>query len=86
MYSDHATQRMNQRGINSNVVETIIDWGVSFVCHGADLYYLPKKAIKRLAKSRLLTQSPEKYVGIYVVVQDGEVKTVAHKINRRFAH
>ena len=84
MYTKHAVERMNQRGISSAVIDLVIDWGCSFISHDRDVYFIPKKMIRKLSAQGVLTVDPERLKGVYVVVWGGKVVTVAHKTSKRF--
>jgi len=84
MYTAHAVERMNQRGISSSVIDLVIDWGRCFISHGREVYFIPKKMIRKLNAQGVLTVDPERLKGVYVVVGNGEIVTVAHKASKRF--
>lgn len=84
MLTKHAIERMNQRGISEKVIDTVLDWGRSFVSHGQDVYFIPKKMVLKLRDQGLIDIPPERIFGVYVVVGDGCVVTVAHKKSMRF--
>ena len=48
--TDHAVQRMSQRGIAKNDVELVMDYGKEIFAKGAVYYVIGKKEIKKYGK------------------------------------
>lgn len=86
MYTSHAIQRMQQRGIPQATVEIILSHGRSYFSHGHEVFYLPAKTLRQLTWASKTT-APSKLRPVYVVLgRQGEVVTVAHKISKRYMH
>ncbi|VEL97564.1 uncharacterized protein DUF4258 [Alteromonas sp. 76-1] len=79
MYTQHALTRGQQRGIKLDVIEAVIDYGHEFYRRGGHVYLCKKKTVAAMERNGLKPQFTERCKGIYVVVEDGVVKTVAHK-------
>lgn len=78
MYTKHATTRMQQRGISSEVVDALLCWGEEKMEKGATKYYGTKKTAQRLVEEGYPVQMAERIRGVYIVTIGGAVITVAH--------
>lgn len=85
MYTNHALCRAKQRGISHDVVEAVIDFGVEFHKGGGHVYLCTKVSETGMTENGISSQFASRCRGVYVVIQDGAVKTVAHKY-KRFKH
>lgn len=82
--SAHASARLRQRGISSEALAMVLDYGDSDRSHGADRFFLPAKARVALVEELDLPRSLLDRLNLNVVVADnGTVVTVAHAIRRR---
>lgn len=84
--TQHAAVRMQQRGITSTALESLLDYGsVAYDHRGATIIYFDKKARTRLLKNggRARYRVMEKKLNAYAVVgTDGAVVTVGHRDRR----
>ena len=82
----HAEARMQQRGISSRTLESLLDYGAIMYDHrGGALVFFDKKARSRLLRSlgRAQYRVMEKQLDAYAVVSnDGSVVTVGHRRKR----
>ena len=82
----HARARMQQRGIRSDALEALLDFGSARHLHskGRELVFFDKKAKKRLADASLgASREAEKFIRTYAIVGgDGTVITVGHRFRR----
>jgi hypothetical protein len=82
-YSDHARVRMQQRGIQPGVVESLLEFGDAAHDHrGGTIYYFSRAASRRTrspALQRILEESRKVYA---VVSEDQVVVTVGHRTKR----
>ena len=82
-FTKHAVRRCQQRGIPPFVVELVLDHGRVTRRHGADCYYLDKRArkeIRRQLGKRIYARVRDQ-LNIYVV-HEGAILTVAHRTTR----
>ena len=86
--SQHASIRMQQRGIRAPVVDWLLAYGAVDHQRGAQFYFFDKRA--RLALQRNvgepLLQRHAKALNAYVVCEGGEVITVGHRYRRVVRH
>jgi hypothetical protein len=82
MFTTHAKCRMQQRAVSLNCVEAIINFGDESIHANGAIYLCTKRVLKRLIDSGMFIHKAERCKGIYVVVQDGVVRTVAHRYKR----
>jgi hypothetical protein len=85
MYTKHAVTRIQQRGISYQAVEAIIDYGVESQRNGGHVYLCTKSVMGSMLHAGLKPAFVERCKGLYVVIQNGIIKTVAHK-HTRFKH
>jgi hypothetical protein len=86
LISNHAKKRMQQRGISKECLEQVINYGQEHYRTGAFLYLATKTVIKKMVLKGVSRTTANRCKGIYVVVQNGEIKTVAHKFKRFRRH
>ena len=82
-YTPHAGARMQQRGISPEVVSLVVAYGCHQWSHGAEKYFLDKKAHTRIrhAIGESWYQRIRGTLNVYVVVTaDGVVVTAAHRL------
>ncbi len=85
MYTRHAEARCQQRGIRSEVVDTLMAYGRRRTRHGADVYFMDRTTreraradLGRTGYSRIADQ-----LDAYLVVSDdGQVITAAKRLRR----
>lgn len=86
IYSEHAEQRMQQRGIPREVVEYLLQYGrQTHDHHGARIVWLDKRARARLSRARGqdVVRKLNKHFNTYAVIDpDGSVVTVGHRYRR----
>lgn len=87
--SHHAAARLQQRGIPSYVIDTLINYGkVNYDHHGAEILTFPKAVRVRLRntlpKNKYLAL--ESHFDCYAVVSEGVVVTVGHRTKRMKCH
>ncbi|SEP82124.1 protein of unknown function [Devosia sp. YR412] len=83
--SAHATTRMHQRGIRSEVVEALLTYGRCERSRGADVYFVDRRTRERVREeiggkrfARI-----EKSLDAYLVVgEDGTLITAARSLRR----
>jgi hypothetical protein len=84
--TQHAEARMQQRGISSTTLESLLDYGTMTYDHrGGALVFFDKKAKSRLLRNvgRAQYRVMEKQLNAYAVVaNDGSVVTVGHRRKR----
>jgi hypothetical protein len=84
--TNHATARMQQRGIPSFVITLLETCGSAHRCAGAERLIFDKAAIRRLKRhlgGERNLRVIEPWLKVYAVVaDDGAVITVAHAIGR----
>ena len=82
----HARARMQQRGIRSDALEALLDFGSARHLHskGRELVFFDKKAKRRLAKASLAAaREAERLERTYAILaSDGTVITVGHRYRR----
>ena len=82
----HARARMQQRGIRSDALEALLDFGSARHLHskGRELVFFDKKAKRRLAKASLAAaREAERLERTYAILaSDGTVITVGHRFRR----
>ncbi|MGL4715306.1 MAG: DUF4258 domain-containing protein [Aeromonas sp.] len=79
-YSAHASCRMQQRGIDPELVETLLSVGRSAYHQGRELVYLDRKGLATLqAESALPPGFCQRLRRHYLVLEGGEIVTVGHK-------
>jgi hypothetical protein len=88
-YTQHASRRLQQRGIRRAAIELLMAFGsVEFDHMGACIYHLDKRSRLRieLELGRDSFRQVEALNGLYVVVSgDGDVITAGHR-QRRILH
>ena len=82
----HARARMQQRGIRSEALEALLDFGSERHLHGQDceVVFFDKKAKRRLATAKPdAARGAERLVRTYAIVgSNGVVVTVGHRFRR----
>lgn len=86
--SQHASIRMQQRGIPSPVVDWLLAFGAIDHQRGAELYYFDKRARQALQQhvSERLLRRYAKALDAYVVCEGSQVITVGHRYRRVVRH
>ena len=84
--TNHAMQRLQQRGIPQMVIELLERFGSSMRCGGAERVFFDKAARRRLQAhlggARGL-RAIEAWLRVYIVIGDnGQIITVAHQQDR----
>lgn len=80
MYSQHATTRMQQRGISSQAVELLLAYGCSSYHRGREVLFFDRQARRALRNSAELDGNQwERISRNYLVLDGGTVLTVGHK-------
>lgn len=85
MLTHHAQARMQQRCIPMSAVDALMEYGEARRHHGADVFFLTKRARCRLQKncSKREFLQLEKALDAYLVVaDDGAVITAGHRHHR----
>ncbi len=83
-FSDHAVERMQQRGISKETVELVVRFGKSWQTHRGLAYRVPKKRREELVREGKITaQQSDRLDGIEIIVEDSCVVTVEHVTQRR---
>lgn len=83
--TNHARQRIQQRGISTEAVNAILAYGTRRRHRGTDIYFLDKKSRRRLAGAfgRERYSKLERALDSYVLVSDdGAIVTAAHRLHR----
>ena len=83
--SKHAALRSQQRGINGQVIDALLAFGVQKRHRGADVYYFDRQTKNRAAKSLGgdYFRQYEKCLNSYIVVSDdGCIITAARRLTR----
>lgn len=80
MYSRHAQQRMQQRGISSQAVEWLLDFGHADYHRGREIFFWSRKSLARLAQQTSIShQQCQRLRRHYLVLDDEEIVTVGHR-------
>ncbi|WP_447832271.1 DUF4258 domain-containing protein [Aeromonas salmonicida] len=80
MYSHHAQQRMQQRGISGSVVEALLTFGCSQFHRGREVVFFDHGSLARLnSEGGLSSQTCQQLRRHYLVLQGGEVVTVGYR-------
>lgn len=83
-YSSHARQRCQQRGICTEVINLIADYGTIHYHEGAEIVFLEEKDLKFLSSElEIKKQLLDRCKGVYIVMAEGHVVTVCH-MQRKF--
>jgi hypothetical protein len=85
LLTTHAQARMQQRAINADVLERLLDFGtVRHLDRDKEIVFFDKKAKQRLAKAdKALAREAERLVRTYAVLGgNGIVVTVGHRYRR----
>jgi hypothetical protein len=85
MYTNHAQARCQQRGIPQEAVDALLAFGNTRRHHGADVFYLDKRARAQAAAAlgERRYRRIEKALDSYLVVgDDGRIITAAHRLQR----
>jgi len=83
--SKHAALRSHQRGINGEVIDALLAFGVQKRHRGADIYYFDRHSKARAARSLGddYFRQYEKSLNSYIVVSDdGCIITAARRLTR----
>ncbi len=85
MLSKHATARMQQRAIDTNIVDLLLAHGAHFYSGGSEVYLLDRKTREYMQSHRVVPVNVlEKLRDAYIVVaNDGTIVTAGHR-HRRF--
>jgi hypothetical protein len=70
---------MKQRGLSTECVEAVLEFGQEFFRKGGCVYLVTKKIANKMYNLGCDRHLVEKVEGTYVVVANGFVLTVAHK-------
>ena len=88
--TQHARQRMQQRGIPQQAIDYVLSYGrVSHDHRGACVVWLDKRSRARLGREagRQVIRKLDKHLDAYVVTDtDGTVVTVGHRYRRIRRH
>ena len=88
--TQHARQRMQQRGIPQQAIDYVLSYGrVSHDHRGACVMWLDKRSRARLGREagRQVIRKLDKHLDAYVVTDtDGTVVTVGHRYRRIRRH
>ncbi len=88
--TNHAHARLQQRGISSQVLEYLLQFGrVTHDHHGAEIVYFDQQARKRLLRQSgpIEYKALESKLDAYAVIgSDGAVLTVGHRTKRITRH
>lgn len=80
MFSQHATTRMQQRGISPQAVELLLAYGRSSYHRGREVLFFDSQARRALQHSAELEGHQwERICRNYLVLEGGTVLTVGHK-------
>lgn len=83
-YSSHARQRCQQRGICTEVIKLIADYGTPHYHDGAEIVFLADDDLKFLrVELGVHPQIIDRCKGVYIVVAEEHVITAAH-MKRKF--
>lgn len=73
---------MQQRGISKECIEHVIAFGKEYYRTGVFTYLMTKTAAKELLRIGVNNSQADDWKGVYVILHNGEVQTVAHKHKR----
>ncbi|MCP3127662.1 hypothetical protein [Shewanella sp. KJ2020] len=82
--SAHAIQRMGQRGVNQFMVDLVMEFGCCEYHKGCEIYLMTKSSCRRVNDyigHQFAKQLLSKIIGVYVVISEGTILTVARKNN-----
>ena len=85
MMTAHSTERQQQRGIPTQVLEVLLEFGESRQRHGAEVFYMTRRS-RSIAQQQLGRKAYAKVadrLGVYAVrADDGYLLTCAHRLKR----
>ena len=87
--TNHAKQRIQQRGITGDVVEFIMDQAdkVESSRNGANAIFISKKRIKKLIQKKVVKPAlGEKANGVVLIEKSGDILTIFHQTRSRLRH
>ena len=87
--TNHAKDRIQQRGISGDVVEFIIDQAdkVEHSRNGANAIFVSKKRIKKLIQKKVVKPAlGEKANGVVLIEKSGDILTIFHQTRSRLRH
>lgn len=80
MLSQHAMVRMQQRGIQQQDVEVLLQYGHSVFHRGREVVAFDRRSWQALKESRVVSPSCcDRLRNHYLVVEGSEIVTVAHR-------
>jgi len=82
MFTKHARERSQQRGIPPFVVDMLLQYGErQRDGHGAEIHYFGKRGRRRLQTyvGPAILEHLSHYLNVYAVVADGEVVTCGYR-------
>ncbi len=85
MLTHHAEIRCQQRGIRGDVVDALLAYGRQKVRHGAEIYFMDRKARERAMADmgrQAFCRIADKLDSYLVVADDGSIVTVAKRLRR----
>ena len=82
--SHHARARMQQRGIPTDRVERLLDFGREVHDRrGAVIVYFDRASRRRAERAHAASRDElDRMAGVYLVIADGVVATVGHRYRR----
>jgi len=89
MLTQHAENRIQQRGIPPMIVDLLLDYGdIVHDKHGAEILYFGKRAQKKLKHyaGQEFVNKLAKYLRAYAVVRSGQVVTCGHRLKKIKRH
>ena len=87
--TNHAKQRIQQRGITGDVVEFIMDQAdrVEHSRDGANSIFVSRKRINKLVQKKVVKPAiAEKANGVVLIEKTGDILTIFHKTKYRLRH
>lgn len=85
MYTTHAKVRMQQRGIQSHIVELLLDYGERVPARrGSEIFYFGNRGRRRVLRSEgpVVSRRLEGHWHDYAVLADGQVVTCGKRYRR----
>lgn len=82
--SKHAQVRMIQRGITNEMVDILLNFGITQFHQGYEIFSVNKRSLKKLCQSNISSSLIEKIKALYVVYNPNNncIVTAAYRYNR----
>jgi len=87
MFTSHAIQRMQQRGVTGAMIDLVLDYGSVDYHRGAEVISITKHDWEKICRDRPCPlQMLDKLRNCYLVFADGYIVTVGHRTTHFKTH